>query len=179
MNSISRRTFIGTTAGAMSAGSIASLSVAGLTSTSARAETTPKPNKPKDIRVGMLTAPLSRAGSFSACEFMAVRYRAACGGYLGQSGAHGLLLALAHAGAAPHQGQAAREAGLLQHRGPRDESAQAVPDHVRRLPRADGADHSHQIIGHLRDRVGDLAVMQAELAGVVIGPAAEPGLGQQ
>ena len=42
----------------MSAGSIASLSVAGLTSTSARAETTPKPNKPKDIRVGMLTAPL-------------------------------------------------------------------------------------------------------------------------
>jgi sugar phosphate isomerase/epimerase len=58
MNSISRRTFIGTTAGAMSAGSIASLSVAGLTSTSAGAETSSKPEKPKDIRVGMLTAPL-------------------------------------------------------------------------------------------------------------------------
>jgi sugar phosphate isomerase/epimerase len=42
----------------MSAGSIASLSVAGLTSTSAGAETSPKPEKPKDIRVGMLTAPL-------------------------------------------------------------------------------------------------------------------------
>ena len=76
MNSISRRTFIGTTAGAMSAGSIASLSVAGLTSTSAGAETTPKPNKPKDIRVGMLTAPL-RDLPFDAVLDMAKRYNIA------------------------------------------------------------------------------------------------------
>ena len=60
----------------MSAGSLASLSVAGLTSTSAGAETTPKPNKPKDIRVGMLTAPL-RDLPFDAVLDMAKRYNIA------------------------------------------------------------------------------------------------------
>ncbi len=58
MNSISRRTFIGTTAGAMGAGSLASLGVTALTSTAAGAETLPELKKPKDIRAGMLTAPL-------------------------------------------------------------------------------------------------------------------------
>ena len=58
MNSLSRRTFIGTTAGAISAGSLASLGVAALTPDAAGAETSPEPKKPKDIRVGMLTAPL-------------------------------------------------------------------------------------------------------------------------
>ncbi len=58
MNSLSRRTFIGTTVGVMSAGTLASLGVATLAPTAARAETSPEPKKPKDIRVGMLTAPL-------------------------------------------------------------------------------------------------------------------------
>ncbi len=58
MNSISRRTFIGTTAGAMSTGSLASLGMTALTSTAAGAAASPEPKKPKDIRVGMLTAPL-------------------------------------------------------------------------------------------------------------------------
>ncbi len=58
MNTILRRSFIGTTAGAMSIGSLASLSAAELTSTATAAETSPEPKKPKDIRVGMLTAPL-------------------------------------------------------------------------------------------------------------------------
>jgi sugar phosphate isomerase/epimerase len=58
MNSLTRRTFIGTTAGALSAGSLASLGVAALTPDAAGAETSPEPKKPKDIRVGMLTAPL-------------------------------------------------------------------------------------------------------------------------
>jgi sugar phosphate isomerase/epimerase len=58
MNSLSRRTFIGTTAGAMSAASLASLGVAALTSTAAGAESSAEPKKPKDIRTGMLTAPL-------------------------------------------------------------------------------------------------------------------------
>ncbi len=72
MNSISRRTFIGTTAGAMSAGSLASLGATALTSTAAEAETSPEPKKPKDIRVGMLTAPL-RDLPFEAVLDMAVR----------------------------------------------------------------------------------------------------------
>ena len=58
MNSLSRRTFIGTTAGAMSAASLASLSVAALTSTAAAAQSSAAPKKPKEIRTGMLTAPL-------------------------------------------------------------------------------------------------------------------------
>ena len=58
MNPISRRTFIGTTAGTMSAGSLASLGATTLSSTAAGAATSPEVKKPKDIRVGMLTAPL-------------------------------------------------------------------------------------------------------------------------
>ena len=58
MNSLSRRTFLGTTAGAMTAGSLASLGAAALTPTADTAEPTPQSKKPKDIRVGMLTAPL-------------------------------------------------------------------------------------------------------------------------
>jgi len=58
MNSLSRRTFIGTTAGAMSAASLASLGAATLASTAAGAESPAERKKPKDIRTGMLTAPL-------------------------------------------------------------------------------------------------------------------------
>jgi sugar phosphate isomerase/epimerase len=58
MNSLSRRTFIGTTAGAVSAASLASLGAATLTSTAAGAESSAEGKKPKDIRTGMLTAPL-------------------------------------------------------------------------------------------------------------------------
>lgn len=59
MNPLSRRTFLGT-ASALSAGSLASVGVAALAQPSAAAgsETAPAPMKPKDIRVGMLTAPL-------------------------------------------------------------------------------------------------------------------------
>jgi sugar phosphate isomerase/epimerase len=42
----------------MSAGSLASLAMAGLTSTTAAGAAAPEPKKSKDIRVGMLTAPL-------------------------------------------------------------------------------------------------------------------------
>jgi sugar phosphate isomerase/epimerase len=58
MNSLSRRTFIGTTAGAVSAGTLASVGVAALAPTAVGAEPSPERKKPKDIRVGMLTAPL-------------------------------------------------------------------------------------------------------------------------
>jgi sugar phosphate isomerase/epimerase len=58
MNSISRRTFIGTAAGTVSAGTVASLGMAALTSTAAETETSAAPRKSRDIRVGMLTAPL-------------------------------------------------------------------------------------------------------------------------
>jgi len=60
----------------MSAGSLASLSVAGLTSTSAAAESSPKPKKPEDIHVGMLTAPL-RDMPFEAVLDLARRYHIA------------------------------------------------------------------------------------------------------
>ncbi len=56
MNSLSRRTFLGAAAGTMSAGTLAALGTAALTSTTAGADTAP--TKPRDIRVGMLTAPL-------------------------------------------------------------------------------------------------------------------------
>jgi sugar phosphate isomerase/epimerase len=58
MNSLSRRTFIETTAGAMSAASLATLGAATLTSTAAAAEIAAERKKPKDIRTGMLTAPV-------------------------------------------------------------------------------------------------------------------------
>ncbi len=58
MNSFSRRTFLGTAAGTMSAGTLAALGTSALTSTAAAAETAPAPRKSRDIRVGMLTAPL-------------------------------------------------------------------------------------------------------------------------
>ena len=58
MSSISRRIFIGTTAGAMSAGTLAALEMTALSPAAAGTETSPQRKKPKDIRVGMLTAPL-------------------------------------------------------------------------------------------------------------------------
>jgi sugar phosphate isomerase/epimerase len=58
MNSISRRAFIESTAGAVSVASLASLGAAALTSTAAGAEAATEGAKPKDIRTGMLTAPL-------------------------------------------------------------------------------------------------------------------------
>src|SRR5271157_3710790 len=58
MNSISRRAFIESTAGAVSAASLASLGAAALTSTAAGAEAAAEAKKAKDIRTGMLTAPL-------------------------------------------------------------------------------------------------------------------------
>jgi len=58
MNSITRRNFLGTTAGVVSAGSVASLGVAGLASSAAAAEAAAAARPPKSIRVGMLTAPL-------------------------------------------------------------------------------------------------------------------------
>src|SRR5208283_771927 len=58
MNSLSRRNFIGTTAGAMGAASLASLGAPTLASTAAGAEIPAEPKKPKDIRTGMLTAPV-------------------------------------------------------------------------------------------------------------------------
>lgn len=72
MNSISRRAFVETTAGVISVGSLASLGVAGAATTAAGAETPPAPKKPKDIRVGMLTAPL-RDLPFEAVLDMAKR----------------------------------------------------------------------------------------------------------
>ena len=58
MNSFSRRTFIGTTAGAISAGTLGSLGVAVLAPSDASAQTSDGQKSPKDIRTGMLTAPV-------------------------------------------------------------------------------------------------------------------------
>ena len=58
MNSLSRRTFIATTAGAMSAGAVASLGSAVLAAADANAQTSGERKKVKDIHTGMLTAPL-------------------------------------------------------------------------------------------------------------------------
>src|SRR3974390_1363540 len=58
MNSLSRRTFIGTTAGAISAGAVASLGTAFLAPTDANAQTSGERKPAKDLHPGMLTAPL-------------------------------------------------------------------------------------------------------------------------
>ena len=58
MNSLSRRTFIGTTAGAMSAGTLASLGVAAFAPTAAEAQTSGERKSAQDIHTGMLTAPV-------------------------------------------------------------------------------------------------------------------------
>jgi sugar phosphate isomerase/epimerase len=58
MNSVSRRNFIGTTAGAVSSVSLASLGAATLSSTAAETESSAARKEAKDIRTGMLTAPL-------------------------------------------------------------------------------------------------------------------------
>lgn len=58
MNTLSRRTFIGTTAGAMSGGTLASLGMAVLAPTVAEAQTSGERKSRKDIHTGMLTAPL-------------------------------------------------------------------------------------------------------------------------
>jgi sugar phosphate isomerase/epimerase len=76
MNSLSRRTFIGTAAGAMSAGTLASLGVAVLAPTAAGAQTSAEQKTPRDIRTGMLTAPL-RDLPFESVLDMAKRWQIA------------------------------------------------------------------------------------------------------
>ena len=74
-------------------------------------------------------------------------HRAAVGVQLGQPAEHGPVLALAHAGPAGQQGQAAGQAGLGEHGGPGHEPAQAVPDHVRRASAGDRVDQVPQVAG--------------------------------
>ncbi len=76
MNTFSRRSFLGATAGTVSAGALVSLGAAALNSTAAAAETSSKASKPQDIRVGMLTAPL-RDLPFEGVLDMAKRCRIA------------------------------------------------------------------------------------------------------
>ncbi|MCL5096662.1 MAG: hypothetical protein M1608_03855, partial [Candidatus Omnitrophica bacterium] len=72
-NSISRRAFIGTAAGVVSAASLGWVGATALTATTAKAA---QGNRRKDIRVGMLTAPVTNV-PFDQLLDMAKRCRIA------------------------------------------------------------------------------------------------------